>query len=317
MGLAGTYREGITFAVEARVVAEGPDARIEADPEQGSLRVSHADALLVVLTIATNYNTADPAAWCQQHLDSVPMEYEQLRAAHLAEYAPLYARVQLKLGGSDEVTALPLDRRTERMCAGASDPGLFVLYFQLGRYLLLASSRKCQQPANLQGVWNERLNPPWESDFHHDVNLQMNYWSAETCNIPECVEPLISYLQRQIPEARKAARDLYNCGGILMPILSDVWDRATPEAPGWDVWTGAAPWLSQHLWWHWEFERDRTYLREVAYPFLKLVAEFYADYLIRDQQGYLVTVPSQSPENTWIGGPWPVGMGIAATMDCC
>ncbi len=315
VGLSGAYSEGIHFAVEARVVVDGADATLEADPEQGTLRVSNADALLLVLTIATDYNTPDPAEWCRKHLDTLPLDYEQLHAAHLAEYAPRFARVALDLGGTDAVNGIPLDQRKQRMCAGEADPALFALFYQFGRYLLLSSSRNCQQPANLQGIWNERLLPPWDSDFHHDANLQMNYWSAETSNVAECVEPLISYLQRQIPEARKAARDLYNCGGILMPILSDIWDRATPEAPGWDVWLGAAPWLSQHLWWHWEFGRDRAYLREVAYPFLKLIAEFYADYLIRDDRGYLVPVPSQSPENTWIGAPWPVALGVAATMD--
>ena len=315
MGLSGSYIEGVSFAVEARVQADGVDATVEADEASGTLRVSRADSLLLVLTIATNYDVDDPEGRCRARLDNVPLDYAQLREAHIAEYAPLHARVQLDLGRSADANRLPTDQRKERLCAGQSDPALHALYFQYGRYLLLSSSRACQQPANLQGIWNDKPRPPWDSDFHHDANLQMNYWPAETCNMPECVDPLSSYLMRQIPEARKAARNLYHCSGITMPILSDVWDRATPEAPGWDVWIGAAPWLSQHLWWHWEFERDRDYLRDVAYPFLKLNAEFYADYLIRDASGYLVPVPSQSPENTWIGGPWPVGLGVAATMD--
>jgi alpha-L-fucosidase 2 len=210
---------------------------------------------------------------------------------------------------------VPTDERLAALRSGADDPGLLALYFQFGRYLLLSSSRSCDQPASLQGIWNEDLRPPWDSDFHHDVNLQMNYWPAEVCNLSECAEPLFRFLECALPEGRKAARDLYDCRGIYRPITTDVWNRATPEAPGWDVWTGAAAWLAQHLWWHYEYTGDVEFLRHHAYPFLREVAAFYEDYLIRDDQGRLVTAPSQSPENRFVGGASPVSLGIAATMD--
>jgi alpha-L-fucosidase 2 len=221
----------------------------------------------------------------------------------------------LDLGNVPEAETLPLNARLERMRAGEADPGLIALYFQFGRYLLLSSSRRCDQPAQLQGIWNEELRPPWESDFHHDVNIQMNYWPAEVCNLAECAEPLFNYIWRAVPQSQKAARDLYDCGGIVMCLQTDVWDRATPESPGWDIWTGAAPWLAEHLWWRWEYTRDETFLRQQVYPFYRLIAEFYSDYLVRDEQGRLVPVPSQSPENYFVGGAEPVSLTIGATMD--
>jgi len=315
IGFTGNFQEGVRFAVEARIQVSGAEASIEPGLDQGLLRVSHADALLIVLAIAINSTTPDPAAWCSKHLDTIPLDYERLYTAHIAEHEALYRRVTLTLERPVDTTTTPLDVRMERMRSGNADPDLLALYFQFGRYLLMSSSRRCSQPANLQGIWNEQVAPPWESDFHHDINLEMNYWPAEVTNLAECHQPLFQYIARAVPEGKKAARDLYDCSGVLLPILSDVWDRATPEAPGWDVWTGAAAWLAEHLWWHWEYGRDKTFLGETAYPFLKLVAAFYADYLVPDQDGYLVTVPSQSPENVFVGGATPVSLGVTTTMD--
>ena len=193
--------------------------------------------------------------------------------------------------------------------------GLVALYFQFGRYLLTSCFCRCDQPANLQGIWNEDLRPPWEADFHNDINIQMNYWPAEVCNLSECVDPLFSYILRALPQMQQSARDLYNCRGVYMPIQTDVWDRATPESPCWDVWTGAAAWLAEHLWWRYEYTLDEKFLAETVYPFLKLVAQFYEDYLVRDRIGRLVPVPSQSPENCFVGGTRPVSLCVGATMD--
>jgi len=312
IGLAGRFPEGISFATQARVFAGGGQVR----PGQGaSLQVEAAERVAVILAIATSYEQEDPAAWCASHLEAAPADPAALRRSHEREHRALFDRVALELGSDAALAALPVDERLARLRAGGSDPALLALYFQFGRYLLMASSRHCQQPANLQGVWNEDLDPPWQADFHHDVNLEMNYWPAETCNLPECAEPLFSYLRRALPEGRKAARDLYDCAGVYLPIQTDVWDRATPEAPGWDVWTGGAAWLAEHLWWRYEFTQDRAFLAEQAYPFHKEVAAFYRDYLVRDAQGRLVTVPSQSPENTFVGGATPVSLCVAATMD--
>ena len=144
----------------------------------------------------------------------------------------------------------------------------------------------------------------------------MSYWPAEVFSLPECVEPLFDHIERFMPHGRKVARALYNCRGVFLPIQTDPWGRATPESHGWDVWTGAAAWLAQHMWWRWEFAQDENFLRNRAYPFIKAVAEFYEDYLVSDPaSGHLVPVPSQSPENTFVGGTWPVSLCVAATMD--
>ena len=208
-----------------------------------------------------------------------------------------------------------MDRRLQRAKAGGADRGLAALYFQYGRYLLMASSRQCEQPANLQGVWNEELRPAWDSDFHADVNLEMNYWPAEATNLAECIDPLLHFVERLAPAGREIARRLYGCRGIYIGIQTDVWGRPTPESPGWDVWTGGAAWLAEHFWWRYEYSKDTTFLREHAYPLLKECAAFYQDFLIRDAQGRLVSVPSQSPENTFVGGATPVSLCVASTMD--
>jgi alpha-L-fucosidase 2 len=181
---------------------------------------------------------------------------------------------------------------------------------------MVASTATGDLPPNLQGKWNESLKPPWDADYHHDVNLQMNYWPAEPGNLAFATESFFRHCERFVPHARKAAADLYGCQGIFFPLQTDPWGRSTPESFGWAVWTGAAAWLAEHFWWRWEYGRDRAFLRDHAYPFLKEVAAFYESYLIEDAAGVLQAVPSQSPENRFVGtGKFPVSLGVSATMD--
>jgi len=311
-GLDGCFPEGVHFAIAGQVTLSGGACM---SGEGASLRLAGADEALITLAIATDYTGSDPRAQCIRLLDAVPTEYFTLRESQVAEHRALFDRVRLEIAGDPSLEALPVDERLQRLRNGGDDPALIARYFQLGRYLLMASSRGCDQPANLQGLWNEELQPSWASDFHQDVNIQMNYWPAEACNLGECLQPFFAYLRRVLPAGQRAARDLYGCRGVCLPITDDVWARATPEARYWDVWTGAAAWLSQHLWWRYEYGLDEDFLRTEAYPFLTQVADFYADYLVRDAQGRLVTVPSQSPENRYVGGADPVSLGVAATMD--
>jgi len=314
-GFVGRFDEGIEFTVALRAVARGGTIAPAGDGA-ARLHVAAADEITLLVAVEVSVDGGPTRDACLARLAALPDDFEILRAAHVAEHRGLFDRVRLELESpSQSNTVRATDERVEAMRDGASDPDLVALYFQFGRYLLMGSSRSCDQPANLQGVWNEQLRPPWDADFHHDVNIEMNYWPAEAGNLAECTEPFFRYLGRAMPQGRKAARDLYDCRGIYLPIQTDVWDRATPEAPCWDVWTGAAAWLAQHLWWRYEYGCDNQFLREHAYPFIKEVARFYEDYLVRDPQGRLVTVPSQSPENTFVGGSSPVGLCIAATMD--
>jgi len=313
LGYSAEFVEGVRFATEARICTSGGKQYAQCP---GTICVENADELLIALTMETYTGIREdsPAKTCQERLDKVPLAYQTLRDAHLADYRSLFGRVSLSLG--EPVSDKPTDERLQAVKDGEVDLDLLALYFQFGRYLLISSSRPGSLPANLQGVWNEVLKPPWDSDFHLDLNLQMNYWPAEVCNLSECTEPVFDFFDGLIPEAKKAAQDLYGARGIYIPITTDVWAKCTPEAPGWDVWTGAAAWLAQHYWWHYEYTGDEDFLRDRCYPFMRQIGQFYEDYLVRDSSsGYLVTVPSQSPENRFVGGTSPVSLCIAATMD--
>lgn len=171
-------------------------------------------------------------------------------------------------------------------------------------------------PANLQGKWNDLILPPWDCDYHFDINLEMNYWAAEQNDMGECAEALLKLCERFVPHAKKAAKDLYGCRGVWFPIQTDCWGRSTPESYGWAAWIGAAPWIAQHFWMHYRYSNDLDFLRERAYPFFKEVAEFYEDYLVLNEKGEYQLLPSQSPENRFAGtGEFPVSIGISSAMD--
>ena len=312
LGFTGEFIEGVCFALEARIITTG-GSTISDDPRVARLRIENCREVLMLLTIATNVEGGDPASLCRRQLQGMPNDWDELLKEHVAHHRKFYGRVSLELGEDRDDT--PTDERLAALRAGGEDDGVLALYFNFGRYLLVSSSRPGGLPANLQGKWNEDLDPPWQSDLHHDVNLEMNYWAAEACNLAECIEPLFDHVERFLPHGREVARLLYDCDGVFLPIQTDPWGRATPESRGWDVWTGAAAWLAQHFWWRYEYGRDETFLRERAYPLFKEVAAFYESFLVRDPQGRLVTAPSQSPENCFVGGTWPVSLCVAATMD--
>jgi alpha-L-fucosidase 2 len=310
-GLTGRFPEGIRFCIMARIEADG---NITAALDGGGVSIAACREALVVLTIAVSLDGKDPKPLAKRQLKSVPMTWAKLKASHLKAYSALYGRVELDLHTPEDLR--PLSARLADLREAKDASGLMELYFNYGRYLLIASSMPPSGlPANLQGIWNEELRPPWDSDIHQDVNVQMNYWPAETCALAECHDPLFRHIERFVPHARKAAKDLYGCRGVWLPIATDPWGRSTAEGYGWSVWIGAAAWLAQHFWRHYEFSLDKTFLRTRAYPFFKEVAAFYQDYLVRDPQGRLVPAPSQSPENHFKGGFTPVSICSGATMD--
>lgn len=333
--LAGRFPEGVTFEAVGPLFLTGGE-RTEVERDDKTIRavsgISNADSLLLVLAMTTNTMEIEKAPALIQKLTTsaekriesamrqTKNDYNQLRERHIAAHRKLFDRVQLRIG-SDIKTDIPTDKRLAEMKAGKPDPALEVLYFHYGRYLLMSSSMRGGLPANLQGLWNEDLKPPWDADFHHDVNLPMNYWPAEVANLSECHDPLFIHCNRLIPSARQAAKNIYGCDGIYFPLVSDAWAKAYKSQGGWSEWTGAAAWLAQHFWWRYEYTRDKVFLENRAYPFLKEVAAFYEDYLVEDPRpdskwkGRLVTVPSQSPENTFKGGIGPVSLCIGATMD--
>lgn len=219
--------------------------------------------------------------------------------------------------GAASPEALPTDRRLAAVRGGKDDPGLVALYFQYGRYLLIGSSRPGQLPANLQGLWNDSMQPPWNADYHTNINLQMNYWPAEVTNLSELHTPLFDYVRSLLVDSgRQTARVHYGARGWVIHHLSDVWGFTTPADGVQGVWPMGAAWLAQHFWEHYAFTRDRRFLQEEAYPVLKGAAEFILDYLVEDPKGRLVTNPSFSPENSFL---LPDGsrsrFTYAATMD--
>ena len=181
--------------------------------------------------------------------------------------------------------------------------------------LLLSSSICGELPANLQGKWNDLMDPPWQSDYHFNINLQMNYWMAEPAALPECMEALTRYVLSFLESGQDAAMRLYGCRGVYLPLQTDAWGISTPEAKGSAVWIGAAAWISRSLWEHWIYSGDVDYLRRV-YPFFRETARFYEDYLVRDEQGTYQILPSQSPENRIAGlEKYPIYIGKSSAMD--
>ena len=311
LSLVGTFPEGVRFAAVARVSAAGG----EVTPTQGeaACEVSGAASLLVTVAMAVGEGDADVLGEARALLAGAPAEADELRRRAAADHDTLYRRCALDLGPVD--ASRPANERRVSFNE-TGDAALLAQFFQFGRYLLIAGSRPGDPlPTNLQGIWNEHVKPPWDCDFHMDVNLQMNYWPAEVTGLSECADPLFALLDSMVPAAREAARQIYGADGSYFPITTSAWATCAPRAPGWDMWVGAASWLAMHYWQRWEFTGDEEFLRDRCYPFLKECARFWETYLVEDADGYLVAIPSQSPENTIVGNISPVSLAVSSTMD--
>ena len=305
----GQFEEGIGFRAEARLLRSDGEAQFGDD----NLILKGATEAIFAINIGTSAKGYGAAEECNRY-PSPASSWDELLKTHVAQIQQVLGGLTLDIPDTD--SNLPTGERLQAMRDGQPDPGLPLLYFHYGRYLLFASSARGELPANLQGKWNEEIQPPWECDYHHDINLQMNYWPAEAGNLVATTEALFRHIERFVPHGRKAAHDLYGCRGVWFPIQTDCWGRATPESWGWSVWIGAAAWLAQHMWWHFEYGQDVEFLRTRAYPFFREVAAFYESYLIEDGAGMLQVVPSQSPENRFKGADnVPSSLCVSATMD--
>ena len=286
----------------------------------GKLTIEAADAVVILVAAATDFRGGDPEALCRAHLKRASKPYALLRRAHVTDHQRLFRRVSLDLGGSD-LEALPTDERLERVKKGAEDPGLVVQYFQFGRYLLMGSSRPGAMPANLQGIWNEQLKAPWNSDYHTNINLQMNYWPAEVSNLPECHLPLVDYMDTLVEPGSRTARVHYGARGWVVHHLSNPFGFTAPADGVWGVWPMGAAWLAQHPFEHYLFTGDTDFLARRAWPLMKGAARFILDFLVEAPPGApvagrLVPCPSHSPENRFRKADGTVSMFTsAATMD--
>jgi alpha-L-fucosidase 2 len=287
---------GLRFQASLKVIPSG--GRLQTFPER--ILVEGANTVTLVLTAATSYRGGSPAAAADRQLATAASKpFDALLDAHRTDHQRLFRRAALRLGATDDPSALATDERLERVKQGALDPGLEALYFQFGRYLLIASSRPGGLPANLQGLWNDSLHPPWDSDYHLNINIQMNYWPAEVTNLAETHGPLFAFLDSLRAPGRTTARIHYGARGFVAHHITDVWGFTSPgDLPRSGLWPTGAAWLTQHLWEHFLFGRDRAFL-EKSYPVMKESAEFFLDYLTEDARGRLVSGPSVSPENRY------------------
>lgn len=267
-----------------------------------TINLTGANAVTFYISIATNYKnykdlSDDEHSKAQYYLDQVKNQsYEQLLKEHIEAYQRYFHRVKLDLGFTDAVK-LPTDVRLEQF-AHTYDPQFAALYFQFGRYLLISSSQPGGQPANLQGIWNHRLYPSWDSKYTININAEMNYWPAERTNLSELHEPLLQMVKELSETGQQTARDMYGARGWMAHHNTDLW-RATGAVDGafWGAWVNGGGWLSQHLWEHYLYGGDKKFLKSV-YPILKGAALFYVDMLIaHPQYKWLVICPDQSPEN--------------------
>lgn len=308
--LHGRFIDGLSFCVKSDLhIKDGKISKID----NRTLRVEGAKEIVVFINMGTDAKGMKPLAECMKY--PLPnKEWDLLFKENVKEHEEHYGRLKLNLEG--EEPTIPTNERVLEYRKGNDDYTMPILYFNYGRYLLCASSANGELPANLQGKWNEDLYPAWDCDYHNDINLQMNYWLAENGHLEEYMEAFFVFVEKMIPYGRDAAKKLFGCRGIWFPLSTDAWGIATPESYGWSVWMGAAPWLAQHFWWHYEYGQNVDFLRDRAYPLMKEIALFYEDFLVKDKDGIYQVMPSQSPENRFVGGgEMPVTICVSSTMD--
>jgi len=318
--------EAIRFAGVLEARAEGGTIASDGD----GLRVRGADRVTFFFGAATSFNGMDKLPFSQGKdayaLASGDVEvtrtrgFDELRERHVADYRSLFDRVKLKLGERRSPEGQPTDARVAEF--GSGDPELVELLFHYGRYLMIASSRPGTQATNLQGIWNDLTRPPWSSNYTVNINTQMNYWPAETANLAECHEPLLTLIGGLTKTGGRTAELHYGARGWVAHHNVDLWGH-TPPAGGrgegdasWAMWPMGGVWLAQHLWEHYAFGLDLDYLRKTAYPAMKGAATFCLDFLEEDEDGRLRTSPSTSPEHKFrYGDGGLAGIGRASTMD--
>jgi alpha-L-fucosidase 2 len=284
---------GTRFRAVATARAQSGTTRVT----EKDLIVESADSAVVVIAAASDLKGRNPRAECDRNSTAADKQYKTLRDAHVNDYQELFHRVGFDLRAA--VPDLPTDERLKRVQAGSSDLALEELYFEFGRYLLIASSRPGSMAANLQGIWNDQLAPAWDSKYTININTEMNYWPAEVTNLSELHQPLFDLVENAREDGRHVARALWNAKGFVMHHNTDAWGDAVPiDGVGSGIWPMGAAWLSLHYWDHYDYTRDRSFLRNRAYPVMKEAAEFLLTSMI-ERKRRLLSGPSISPENRY------------------
>jgi alpha-L-fucosidase 2 len=326
----GEQCSGMRYEMIVKAINTG--GTVTADP--GGISIKNASEVVLYLSAATSFNGFDKCPYkdgkdehqlAKGYLDkALKQSYASLFARHTADYQRFYKRVSFKIkdtAGANKNASLPSDKRLEQYSGGAYDPGVEELYFNYGRYLLLSSSRPGGTPANLQGIWNKELRAPWSSNYTININTQMNYWPAEVTNLSETHLPLFDLMKDLAVTGKRTTKEFYGMNGWVAHHNTDIWATSNPVGnkgdgdPKWANWPQGGNWLCQHVWEHYSFTRDTQFLKNVAYPLMKGAAEFCLDWLV-EKDGYLIMVPSTSPENDFKYGDGKTsGIGVATTMD--
>jgi alpha-L-fucosidase 2 len=321
---------GMRFEVQVKAIHQ--DGELVVDSL--GMHVKSATEMLIYISAATSFNGFDKCPdkdGKDEHritsdyiAGSEKKSFSELLTSHLADYHHFYNRVSLKIADENEARnkVLPADLRLEDYAKGNSDHGLEVLYFNYGRYLLISSSRSPGAPANLQGIWNKELQPPWSSNYTTNINVQMNYWPVEVTNLSELSAPLTNLIEHLYITGKSTAKEFYGAQGWVVHHNSDLWALSNPVGnlgtgdPKWANWSMGANWLSRHLWEHYLYTQDKIFLRDTAYPLMKEAVRFTFDWLIRDSMGLYVTAPSFSPENVYYyTDKKSTGISMSSTMD--
>ena len=306
--------DGVEYSVMLRIIPDGGRLRTIGQ----TLKLEKANSATLVIVAATNYRGLEPRKICRKQLASAAKKsYRNLRSAHLAEHRRLFSRVTLDLGGVGAVNN-PTDVRLNAVIDGGFDPQLIAQYFQYGRYLLICSSRPGNMPANLQGLWADGLIPPWNADYHININIQMNYWPAELCNLSECHEPFFDLIDGIRKRGRVTAKEMFGCRGFVAGHTTDAWLHGSIIGKaGYGMWPVGGAWSTRHLWERYLFRGDREFLKERAYPAMKESVEFFLDWLVENPKtGLLVSGPSTSPENKFsVPGGGSANLTMGPTMD--
>ncbi len=321
--------EGMTFEIHLKLLTKGGQLVSNGH----SIGIKNADEVVLLLTEATSFNGfgkspgqegKNPEEIASKKMASASaFTYPELLKRHLQDYQNLFNRVELTLGASSE--PIPTDERMLRYNQGGADNGLVALYFQYGRYLMIASSRPGTPPSNLQGIWNPHVQPPWGSNYTININTQMNYWPAEITNLSECHEPLFDFIEDLAVNGAQTAKMNYGIeSGWAAHHNSDIWAKTSPTggedwdprgAPRWSAWPMGGAWLCQHLWEHYQYTGDLVFLEKKAWPLMKGAAEYLLNWLVEDQNGWLVSNPATSPENVFKIDGKTYEISMASTMD--
>jgi alpha-L-fucosidase 2 len=306
---------GVSFETLVKVIPTGGDMRIEGS----KLIVSEADKLEIRIVAGSDYRGEIPSELCDAYLKKAEIKsFEQIKKDHVKEYQEYFNRVSLLIPPS-EAAGFATDDRIDAQKRGVYDPSLTSLYFQFGRYLLISSSRPGCLPSNLQGIWADGLTPPWNSDYHININIQMNYWPAEITNLSECHLPFLEFIGELRENGRKTAKELYGVNGFTAHHTTDAWHYTTSFGnPQYGMWPMGAAWSATHIWEHFLFTENKEFLAEYGYPVMKEAALFLSEFMVKHPKtGNWITGPSMSPENVFLtpnGEKASVSMGPAMDL---